>query len=380
MHYDTAKQLKGSILPIFERLHTEIKNKTKELTKGAGKGSKAVDKARAVTQRHIELLGQHTAAFDSTGGKLSASDDPYVLQRGVMYRLNKQIQEENNNRQDLISVQNSFAQFEAHVIQTIQHGMGQFMQVVNTQAEQTKTMYGEMVGVAQRVPLDFEWNGFVQRNNTILIDPAAPKRSVSNVTFPNMSHRATKPLIAGSLERKGKIMRSYDTNYYVVTPSKFLHEYKTDDDFAKDPVPEMSLYLPDCTVGGCNGAKFNVKGKDVSKGKIGNSFSMNHELQFKAHTPQAAAQWWEIIRQAAGNVSGELPDSSVPTSPATGKNSPGSATSPVVEAKQPAPLQTQGLENKETATSPATAGASASAATPASAAPVSGVTGEPGKY
>lgn len=73
-----------------------------------------------------------------------ATDDPYVLQRGVIYRLNKQIQEENNNRQDLISVQNSFAQFEAHVIQTIQHGMGQFMQVVNTQAEQTKAMYGDM--------------------------------------------------------------------------------------------------------------------------------------------------------------------------------------------------------------------------------------------
>ncbi|KAF2194032.1 PH domain-containing protein [Zopfia rhizophila CBS 207.26] len=385
-HYDTAKQLKGSILPIFERLHTEIKNKTKELTKGAGKGSKAVDKARNVTQRHIELLGQHTATFDSTGGKMTAIDDPYVLQRGVRYRLNKQIQEENNNRQDLISVQNSFAQFEAHVIQTIQHGMGQFMQVVNTQAEQTKAMYGDMVGVTQRIPLDFEWNGFIQRNNTILIDPSAPARSITDIHFSNQDHRATKPLISGSLERKGKIMRSYDTNYYVVTPSKFLHEYKTDDDFAKDPVPEMSLYLPDCIVGGCNGAKFNVKGKDVSKGKLGNSFSMSHELQFKAHTPAAASQWWEIIRQAAGQVTGEAPESSAPTSPATGKENSPAAASPVStkDERQPAPLQTQGI-TKETAASPtsatpATTSATTSRPTPISAAPASGVEGEPGKY
>jgi hypothetical protein len=139
-HFETEKVLKGTVLPIFERLHTEIKAKTKELTKGAGKGAKAVDKARASTQKHIELLGQHSAAFGSTGGKVHAHDDPYVLQRGIRHRLNKQIIEENNNRQDLIQVQNSFAEFETHILQTLQHGLGQFNQLVAKQADQTKIM------------------------------------------------------------------------------------------------------------------------------------------------------------------------------------------------------------------------------------------------
>lgn len=90
-HHETASTLKGTVLPIFERLHSEIKNKTKELTKGAGKGSKAVDKARGVSQKHIELLGQHTAAYDSSGGSVKAADDPYILQRQVYHRLNKQV-------------------------------------------------------------------------------------------------------------------------------------------------------------------------------------------------------------------------------------------------------------------------------------------------
>jgi len=305
-----------------------------------------------------------------------ANDDPYVLQRGVIHRLHKQIQEENNNRQDLISVQNSFAQFEAHIIQTIQHGMGQFMQVVSTQAEHTKNMYGDMVGTAQCIPLDFEWTGFVQRNNTVLIDPNAPARTVANVRFPNQDHRSTQPMIAGSLERKGKIMRSYDTNYYVVTPAKFLHEYNSDDNFAKDPVPELSLYLPDCVIGAVSGQKFNVKGKDVSKGKALNTFSMSHELQFKAHTPQAAIQWHDIISQAAGGTS-----SSIPASPATDKGS--TPVSPVAtNEKQPAPIQTQGLEDQKDLKSPAgpaSAGGDADP-TPISAAPASSVPGEPGKY
>jgi hypothetical protein len=306
---------------------------------------------------------------------MTAADDPYVLRRGIMHRLNRQIQEENNNRQDLISVQNSFAQFEAHIIQTIQHGMGQFMQVVNAQAEQTKAMYGDMVGNIQRVPLDFEWNGFIQRNNNILIDPSSPARSVSNVRFPNDDHPSTKPIIAGSLERKGKVLRSYDTNYYVVTPAKFLHEFKTDDDFAKDPAPELSLYLPDCIVGGCNGQKFNVKGKDVSKGKVGNTFSMNHELQFKAHTPQAANQWWEVIRQAAGQVTGDMPDSSTPTSPASG-NSPHNVTPQTSKEGQPSAIQT----DLPTRTNTASTGGQTTGTTPISAAPASGVPSEPGKY
>jgi hypothetical protein len=205
-------------------------------------------------------------------------------------------------------------------------------------------MYGDIVGTAQRIPPDFEWNGFVHRNDGVLIDPSAPPRSLSNVSFPKQNHRSTQPLIAGSLERKGKVMKKYDASYYVVTPSKFLHEFKTDDDFAKDPSPELSLYLPDCIVGALNGEKFNVKGKDVSKGKVGNTFSMSHELAFKAHTPQSAQQWWEIIRQAAGQVTNEMPESSVPSSPAdTRKPETASPVSPTVaKEKQTAPLQTQG--------------------------------------
>jgi hypothetical protein len=113
--------------------------------KGAGKGGKAVDKARNTTQKHIELLAQYTAAFDSTGGKVTAHEDPYIIQRGVKHRLNKQIQEENANRQDMIQVQNSFAQFESHVLSTLQHGLDQFNQVVGKQADQTKIMVSQLL-------------------------------------------------------------------------------------------------------------------------------------------------------------------------------------------------------------------------------------------
>ena len=339
-HLEAEKQLKGTVLPILERLHAEIKNKSKELNKGAAKGSKEVDKARNLTQKHIELLGQHTAAFASSGGKIEPANDPYILQRGVNHRLNKQVLEENNNRHDLLAVQDSFQQFEAHVIQTIQQALGSFLQCLGGQEERQKSMYSDMVGASQRIPLDFEFKGFVSRNSGTLVDRSIPQRSVSNISFPNQGHASTKPLIAGSLERKSRMaLKGYDTGYYVVTPSKYLHEFKDDDDYKSDPTPELSLYLPDCTIGGTNGEKFNVKGKDTSKGKVGGALAMSHELAFKAHTASDAEKWWSVIREAAGagNVSGSLPVSPVDSRSASGQQVPPQYQ----DIKQPAPIQTQ---------------------------------------
>lgn len=345
-------------MPILERLHSEIKNKNKELTKGAAKGSKEVDKARNTTQKHIELLGQHSAAFASSGGKIEASNDPYILQRGINHRLNYQVLEENNNRNDLLAVQDSFMQFEAHVIQTMQQAMSAFLQCVSGQSERQKAMYSDIISTAQRIPPDFEFKGFVHRNSNTLIDPSVPKRSLSNISYPNQNHSSTRPLIAGSLERKSRAaLKGYSAGYYVVTPAKYLHEFKDNDDYKKDPVPELSLYLPDCIIGGIDGEKFNVKGKDASKGKVGSKLAMSHELAFRAKSPADAEKWWTTIREESGQgaVGGSIPSSPVESRTVSGQQAPPQyqeAKQPQsqdtrqqasMQTQQPAPVQTQGL-------------------------------------
>ncbi len=225
LYAETSKNLSGSVLPLLERLHAEIKNKSKEITNGAGKGSKAVDAARGHSQKHIELLGQQASHFDTTGGKITANHDPYVLKRGVLHRLNKQLLEENNNRQDLIAVQNSFAQFEAHILQTIQTAINSYNQFLSGQADRQKAMFGDIAAATSNIPLDFEWSGFVKRNNQVLVNPNAPTRSMNDVAFPNENHRSTKTLIEGTLERKSRGMgalKGYSSGYYALTPAGFV--------------------------------------------------------------------------------------------------------------------------------------------------------------
>ena len=317
------------------------------MTNGAAKGAKSVASARNDTQKYIEALGQYTATADSSGGKIDSSNDPYLLHRGIQYRLHKQVLEENNSRQDLIAVQDNFQSFEAHVVQTIQQSMSAFLQYVGGQADRQKAMYTDMTSTTQRIPPEFEWMNFLHRNGDLMIDPAAPKRSMSNITYPNQDHHSTKPLIAGTLERKSRALggiTGYKTGYYAVTPSKYLHQFEGDDNFRKEPTAELSLYLPDCTIGAVVDCKFNVKGKDVSKGKVGTAFQMTHEFSFQASTEEDAFKWWKAISEAAGafNVTSESP--SVASSPVSSRNVSGP---PAYAEKNAPPVQTQGLPQEQ---------------------------------
>ncbi|KAK4229361.1 hypothetical protein QBC38DRAFT_114732 [Podospora fimiseda] len=300
---ETEKSIKGSVLPVLERLHKEIKHKAKELEHGAEKGAKEVEKARNTTQKHIELLGQHTASFESTGGKANPTDDPYVIQRGVLHRLNKQVIEENNQHNDLVAVQANFQTFEHHVITVVQQAMEAFHSFAGGQALKVQALYADMLGTAQRIPPDFEWKAFAKRSSAVLVNPDEPPRTVEALTFPNQNHPSTKALIEGSLERKSrnKLSWGYSTSYYVVTPSKFFHEFKDDDNYRKDPAPELSIYLPDAVVGSPSGEKFSVKGKDKSKG-LGSKIAGTSELNFKAHSPAEAEKWFEVIRNVASGA------------------------------------------------------------------------------
>ncbi|KAM3451702.1 hypothetical protein MY3296_005114 [Beauveria thailandica] len=316
---ETEKSIKGSVLPILERLHKEIKHKAKELDSGANSGAREVEKLRNTTQKHIELLGQQTASYDAAGGRIAGADDPYVIYRGVLHRLSNQVLAENNHTNDLISVQNNFEMFEAHIIEVLQEAMAALVQLSGGQADKIRALHNDILGTMQCVPKGFEWANFATRCSDRLANPDDPARSVDAISFPNMDHAATKPLIEGSLERKSrnKLSFGYSTGYYVVTPARFLHEFKDSDDARQDPKPELSIYLPDAVIGAPSGEKFNIKGKDRSK-TLSSKLTGNSEFAFKAHTAAEAQKWFHVVQGVCGATGPAEPNSPVsPSSPAS---------------------------------------------------------------
>jgi hypothetical protein len=222
----------------------------------------------------------------------------------------------------------------------------------------------------------------------MLVDPNSPERTIEGIAFPNQNHKATKAMLEGTLERKSRnklSLSGWSSGYYVITPSKYLHEFKDNDNLRRDPTPELSIYLPDATIGSPNGEKFNIKGKDMSGG-IGSKLSGSSEISFKAHSASDAQKWFEVIRSVVGHAPANL--ASEPTSPVSPvqekrvvsqppQYAEGSgATAAATDEKHPAPLNTAhpaGVTGGETVASPATATPATATAPAAEHAPVSAV-------
>lgn len=315
LHAETQKNLQVQVMPILERLHSEIKAKEKEMDKGAAKGTKVVDKSRAQTQKEIERLGQITATYKTVGTKASAENDPYVIHRGVLNRLHRQLEDENATRDDVITVQQSFGQFEAHVVETFSRALAELARIMGGENQRATAIYETMAQHASKMQGDFEWKRFVIRNSQYLIDPQAGPRSIDQVQFANRNHESVQPILAGILEKKGKLMGKYDSAYFVLTPAKYLHEYKDKDASGKDASPDLSLYLPDCSVGTPDGTNFSIKGKNTSHGGLMNKLARASEVTLQAQSPADAQLWYRTLVATTGQVEGA---SSTPASPVSG--------------------------------------------------------------
>ncbi|BFZ59768.1 hypothetical protein YB2330_000786 [Saitoella coloradoensis] len=297
-HADLSKSISASILHTLDRLEHDVKAKIKDLKGDGSKGFKSVTKARNETEKHIELLGKHTATF-GTSSKGDVKSDPYLVHRGVQHLLAKQTEEENAQMSAMIQLQNECAQLERRITQVVQEVVGSYATYAIHAQQTTTKILTDASQKANLVPADAEWNAFTARERS-LVDPRAPARDWKALTFPNMEHEATKPLAAGYLQRKGKLIKSYnDPAYYTLSPSLFLHEFKSDNPHT-DPDPVMSLYVPECTVGGYRDAE----GKFVVGGKEKKMLSRGHEYKFKAANPGEGEKWWTALVQASGGGKG----------------------------------------------------------------------------
>jgi hypothetical protein len=200
------------------------------------------------------------------------------------------------------------------VLGSFQKALDSFALYLGGQAEREQALYTDVAAKARGIPVDSEWKSFVSHHEGMIIDPNTPLKSMSGISFPYENHHATKALIEGSLARKTSgigALKGYTDSYYVVTPCHYLHDLTRNVDIGEDCVPEISLYLPDCKIGAVNGSKFSLKGKDTSKNKVGKvgttALHVSHELTFKAASEQEAQKWWNVIRDAAGHVTSEIP-------------------------------------------------------------------------
>lgn len=387
---ETEESLKSSVLPQLATLKGDIEKHIKGLKGTNLKGLKEIEKAQANTKKHVETLGQYASSF-ANSHKLDVKNDPYVLHRLTRYAIEDQLQKENVQRDAVLSSQKNYKTLQVHIVQVIKQATSLMEQIQTDYATAHSENFKSISKTFGHIEDDHEWNQFVKHNPEVLVTEDSVKRTVNDVSFSNDQHESTIPLIEGSLERKsGKLMKSYSTGYFVLTPAKYLHYFKSSN-LVSDPSPESSIYLPECTLGpmsaGDSGKhKFTITGKTQGKSV---SLGQKHTYSFKAASRGELEKWYEKLQEVSGtsvhsggavaDTSRKSSSSSTPaTSPtsaaaaggaaagagaagagtaaAAGTAAPEEATSPVETAQESLSSPTESAPPAETAASPTTEG------------------------
>lgn len=93
----------------------------------------------------------------------------------------------------------------------------------------------------------------------------------------------------------GRFTKSYKEGYFVLTPAGFLHEFKSSD-VSKTSIPELSIFLFDCTLGPPSHAQARTHKFNLTLGKK-NTFNREQAYTFRAKSHQDLMEWWNELKE-----------------------------------------------------------------------------------
>lgn len=293
----TTNGIKTTVLPHLEQVQNDIEKHYKTLKVQGNKGIREIEKARETTQKFVEQLGKVTSSFGTR--PLTNQEDPYIIHRRVDVAVQDQIAKENIQAEAALGIQRNFASLENSIMETVRQSLVSLANLNETFDDDERTMNANISKMFSDINMEQEWERFSTANSEHLVPSTNYQRDIAYVTYNNKNHASTRPLIQGPLQRKGTVLKSYNTGYYVLTPSGFLHQFKAADP-SQDSAPELSLYLPECQISKSSqpgSYTFKIVGKDSLK-----MITTRHKFAFKTTSQHDLDQWFSALGRVTGNV------------------------------------------------------------------------------
>ncbi|WFD34688.1 hypothetical protein MCUN1_001529 [Malassezia cuniculi] len=300
-HANLAKTVEGSIVQHLDKLRVEIKAHIKNVQQDTGKLANSVARERELSTKMISDLARSITLLKNTPMSVSARDDPYVANQAVSRQLQRQVNEENALQKSIIIMQQNSAHFEEGIVRSIQSAWQTFDEWSGRMSAQIQdTWLGLGVHMRSLEP-NAEWIAFASRADHLL-DPDTPLRNPETIDYPGKEDPSVIPVHQGILERKKRFTQAYKESFYVLTPAGYLHEHGSSD-HTRHPSAELSLFLPECTLGApstasANTHKFHIEGRKLGGAQSGGfSLSREYAYTFRARSHDELMEWWNDIKQ-----------------------------------------------------------------------------------
>ncbi|TKA52272.1 hypothetical protein B0A53_04695 [Rhodotorula sp. CCFEE 5036] len=302
-HANLAKTVEGSIVQHLQKLHTEVKAHIKNIQQDTGKLAASVAKERAISTKMITDLASSITMLKNTPMGVHAKEDPWYTNSLVARQLQKQVHEENALQKSIIIMQQNSEHFEEGVVRAIQMAWQTFDEWNARASVSVQETWATMGQLMRSVAPTTEWIAFASRSE-YLLDPETPLRNPMTINYPGKDDPSVIPVHQGILERKKRYTKTYKESFYVLTPAGYLHEYPSSD-LSKHPLPELSLFLPECTLGAptnphARSHKFHIEGKKPIGGEVGQKsglFALDASYTFRARSHDEMLEWWNDCKQ-----------------------------------------------------------------------------------
>jgi hypothetical protein len=261
-----------------------------------------------MSTKQITELARSITLLKNTPMSVTAREDPYAANQQVFRQLQRQVNEENALQKSIIIMQQNSAHFEEGIVRSIQSAWQTFDEWSGRMSAQVQDTWLSLGVQMRSLQPNSEWIAFAARSDHLL-DPDTPLRNPETIDYPGKDDPSVIPVHQGILERKKRFTKTYKESFYVLTPAGYLHEHGSSDP-TKHPQPELSLFLPECTLGppstmAAKSHKFHIEGRKVtgnqsavpSKGLASLGMGREHAYTFRARSHEEMMEWWNDIKQ-----------------------------------------------------------------------------------
>ncbi|KAK4705642.1 hypothetical protein P7C70_g549, partial [Phenoliferia sp. Uapishka_3] len=317
-HSVLAREVSDGVVTPLKKLRVDIKAHISSLDKEVIKIADAVAKERATSVEVLTHLAKSIASHQITPLSLPSHEDPFVVRSHAESQMREQVTRENELLKAALLWQEKTKELEISVWTEVTRCWAVWEEAHAKMLLSTQTRSSELHETVTTVQPETEWNHFETLN--YLIPPSTPARDLSLITFPGQEDPATLPIKQGVLERKKRFVRNWKEAYFVLTPSGYLHEYRS----SSSPLatPYLSLHLPHATLGPMPSPgtskggrmkepKFIIQGREAEKGGVIGSVRGSMKLQksdlervYRGKSWEAVSEWWVAIEKFTKSYAG----------------------------------------------------------------------------
>ncbi|KAI8336304.1 hypothetical protein BC941DRAFT_354471, partial [Chlamydoabsidia padenii] len=288
MHHEYVGYLKSAVVPSLANLEYDIRNFIKSIEKDPCLRSSILYNVRQNADSMVNQLDNAIKYVYHSPDHVAATDDPALLNLGVIQSFKSLYNAENNLHQNVIQLQRETATVEQRIYGSLNIITKNWENFCLENRMDAKTIVSKITSTFANIQPNSDWNEFVRRNQFQLVNEKAKYKTDEDMNYTNQSNDLCIPVKVNFLNRKTSFSK-WKEGLYVLTPCGYLHGYKHARHFETNPLsPEFSVFLPQTTVSATDAQAENLCFQISGRKR---TFGGQKSFLFQANDESDLADW-----------------------------------------------------------------------------------------